>query len=547
MEQAALVSLVAESLVQELPDLVCSAHGKVKIRGGGPNDYFHRNRTLYSSLQKRVSVQFMDNLADRVGGKASRELDRGDHYDELFTALLTAIIQAGRAESPKPVAVGSAAAPTAAPTPNEMNEIYFNDVILTPVSKLKLILNLADHRRSFLYDPVFDLCHRIDYEIVTSRMKYLLGKDGFLAWSETHTHDCFLSYRPSAPRLFKEEQAQIFNTWTDASWRKGWSPEQTADCPTELKEFMELFIADEQSRYYTLAWLRDCIFERAEPILILCGRPGAGKNTFIQGLTAGLVGHNNYRSASRGFHKSSFHNGVSQCRVFFLDEMTLTPDSRDTLKDYHNGVATIERKGIDVGDPEDIYASFALANNRPDKIQLEYTDRKFFTPILCETPLNISWGNEKISEFKEKLEDDAYLRQIASYLLHAFQPQEARKFTKNEFFRKLCINSYPSEFRAFIHACSKLPTFNSKLLAKGRRRLLNAFELKDMIDLFETQFNEPLAELTINNDSTWAAVSKVYKSPKLDETKPVFYANGNGAAHKMIPDFDEPEAIGIQA
>lgn len=545
MDQAILVSSVAQIFVSEIPELVLTHQGKVKLRGGGPNDYFHETRDLFPRLQKRVSNAVMDQVGALMTGVEFRALMRGDYYPELFAALVLEIQKEGRAEPDPKIAAAAAKkeeAAAAAHLERPGEETYFNEDMRTPVSKLKLILNLNDKRKSFIYDPVFDITHKIDYEIITERLKYLLGKDGFMAWVATHTHDCQFAYRPNKPRLFQEEGAQhsTFNTWREAAWRLSWTPDKGATCPDELTEYLGCFLAAEEDRRYVMAWLRDCLFERAEPILILCGRPGAGKNIFIQKLASALVGAHNYRSASRGFNKSAFHNGVSQCRVFFLDETALTADSRDTLKDYHNGVATIERKGVDVGDPEKIWASFALANNMASKIRLEYTDRKFYAPVISEVPLLKSMGKEKVDLFIAKLENQEYLKQIASYLFYAFRPQEAIEFPKNVFFRKLCINSFPLEFRTFIHACTEMSTFSNKTLYKGRRRGIDTFELRDLIEQFETQFAEPLAELAIKGDSSWVATSKICKPKELDALAVTpTYKNGNGSTHKKS-EIDEP-------
>lgn len=396
-------------------------------------------------------------------------------------------------------------------------EVYFNDVIATPLSELKLIYNIKNLQKSFLYEECSDITHTYDFEFINKRLRQVLG-EGYDDWISTNSMDCVVEYRPTQPRFVEvpEKGYLVFNSWNDAEWRLGWQPSEGIDCPPEVKEFMDVFIPDPKERKCVYSWLRDATFERAEPILVLCGRPGTGKNILVEHIAGALVGKNNYRSASRGFYKSQFHAGVSNCRVFFLDEMYLTPDARETLKAYHNGTASIERKGVDVGDPEKIYASFALANNHDSKIKLEYTDRKFFVPQISEVPLEEALGKEKIDQLSSLLRDQDFLRRLGSYLFYNFKPQAAVRFPKNAFFKRLCINSYPHWFRRFLHIMQVSSEVNSKKFNKGHRTV-DVFELKDSIKHYEAQFKEPLCEFEIDQFGNWTAKSKLYKDDSVSE------------------------------
>jgi hypothetical protein len=391
------------------------------------------------------------------------------------------------------------------------NDVYFTDSITTPLAKLRLIFNVKDIKRNFIYDPVQDRHYNYSGDFINQRLRGLLG-DGTEDWKASNSEDCYIAYSPNRERIYRDEAGhKVFNTWIEAGWREGWEPDTTARCPVEIDEYLSHFLVDDESRTYCKAWLRDATFERAEPILVLCGMPGSGKNIFIEHLAAALVGRHNYRSASRGFNKSYFHNNISSCRLFFQDEMALTHDSRETLKAYHNGVAAIERKGKDVEDPEKIYASFALANNLPRNIKLEYTDRKFYVPLVSDKPLMDSWGQDNINKFLNLLKDDNYVRQFASYLFANFKSQMVTKFPRNHFFKELCINSYPQSFRRFIKACQDEHEISSVSFNRGSRYAFDPYDLKDHLQHYRANFKEDLADLTIHSNGRWEALSKICK------------------------------------
>ena len=391
-------------------------------------------------------------------------------------------------------------------------QLYFNDSIKCPISELRLMVNVLNIKKSVLFDPINNLVFPYDFELIHQNLKTLLGKEGYPAWLSTNAEQREFTYVPNTKepsRAFTDKKGHhAFNLWTEASWRKDWVPDPSATLPVEVEEFMSVLVVQED-RKHVLAWLRDCTFSKAEPILVLCGVPGVGKNVFVNNLAGGLVGGHNRREAARSFKSSSFHSSVAQCRLFLLDEAELDPLSREILKSYHNGTAAIERKGVDVGDPEPIYASFVLANNHRHKIKLEYTDRKFYTPQLCTKNLKDLWSQEKIDTFLDLLTQDPYLQQIASYLKFNFKADSARRFPKNAFFESVCLNSAPPFFRKFYHLCQHKAEFSSEDFNRGSRSKQDAFQLKDEVDLYSSQRGKPLADVTILADSRWIAKSHI--------------------------------------
>lgn len=546
---------LASFLCDRVTGLVMTKHGRLTTDGRG---YLNPDTgSIYKALHKMLSKSDRVHLLNTYGGMCE---EFGDlrYSSTLAQAIKDCLTDTSRdlKAAPKPKSAHPEPPPQERPAV-DFDTAFFNDTITTPLSKLKLILNLENHKTSILYDTVKDQIHKIDYDIITRRLKSILG-DGVNDWLAANTEDCHFSYRPGSMKRLSVDHGKslkIFNVWHDADWRKDWHPDPDAKCPQELADFMFQVFPEQKSRYFVEAWIRDAAFERAEPIMILTGPPGTGKTLTARDITSALVGKNNYRSASRGFNKSYFHSGVTRCRVFFLDEMNLTLDSRETLKDYHNGVATIERKGVDVGDPEKIYASFVLANNIKSKVNLEYTDRKFFVPTITDVPLLEAWDKDRVDGLIKLLyEDQDFIRQYASYLYFKFNPQEARNFPKTALFKELCVKSLHPFMQAFAHACSQLHQIHGRSFSKGKRLTLDAFQLKDHLELYESQFGESLASLDIRPDGSWLATSKLITEGEAKaiadiNQKPIAggkaqsngaYKNGNGA-HKAPSIYDEPE------
>lgn len=530
------VSVVAQFFHDHLRGLRLTRNKNLCFNSTRP---IHPSPKMISSFIEHLPTESKGILYTRFMPHIELEFKSFDFASEMESKLVTLVreseeIKKGMAQKAKEKAAKDAAM-----------EAFFSDGMTTPLARLKLIQNVADRKKSFLYDPAEDHAHKFDYDFVMERLKYILG-DSFNMWREAQTEDCHIVFVPDQPRFIETggRGPKQFNIWTEAEWKKDWVPNPNAVCPIEVAEFFQHFLQDDESRNFCQAWLRDAIFERAEPILVLCGTPGSGKNIFADHMAGNLVGKHNARSASRGFNKSVFHNNVSHCRTFFLDEMDLTPEVRNTLKAYHNGLAAIERKGKDVEDPERLYASFIIANNHERKIKLEYTDRKFYVPLVSKEPLlktiapTEAKARAKLDLLAHKLKDPMYLSELASYLFHKFPPQYAQNFPKNDLFKKLCINSYPQNFRRFIAACHDAEEISSQGFNRGARSSMDPIDLRDLIDDYEVNFREPLADLDFGVEARWRAKSKVFKKKEttllaskieIDSKEEFGYRNGNGS------------------
>ena len=111
------------------------------------------------------------------------------------------------------------------------DDTYFSDDVKTPLSRLRLVLNLRNRRKSFLYDPATDeQFDDYDFEkLVEPRIRYLLGP-AYESWLESNSKDCLISYRPGSPRFFRDPgglSSTHYNLWREAPWRTGWAPDST--------------------------------------------------------------------------------------------------------------------------------------------------------------------------------------------------------------------------------------------------------------------------------------------------------------------------------
>lgn len=398
----------------------------------------------------------------------------------------------------------------------DADNLYLSDSIKAPLSKIKILLNVKNRQQSLVYDSVNDKTYPYEYVVVMDILARLLG-DNMGQWLANNTELVTMTYIPQQPRLTLDSQGhKAANFWSGARWAEAWVPDpESVKLHPEIKAFLEVLFPEEPERAAIYRWLRDCCFGRAEPILVLCGCAGAGKNIFVEHLCSALVGMENYRQPSRRFGTSGFHSSILNCRVFYLDEMNLNATIRDTLKAYHNGMSAIERKGVDVADPEKIHASIVIANNFKHNIQLEYTDRKFFAPKISDKNLTDVWEDDRITTFKKvTLKDDKVIAEFANYLYHTYPAGGSVNFPKGEFFNELCINSYPQWFIRFIKIMHGYAIYNSKQFNK-RQRPIEPLDLQRLIEHYETTFKKSLATLEIKPDSDWIAESKIVAAAKL--------------------------------
>lgn len=493
----ALAIKVAQFFKESLPAL--SKTKKDKLTTGGTQYYSSASR-LFHRLHMQLGHDDKKRLISLFGADCA-DFDTPPFDRELERALLAIYAAEGPAHGRQ--------------SPNT-DRIYFNDVIKTPLSRLQLIYVVDNKKLSFLYDPDRDTLHRVQIEVIEERIKEMLGKEDTPGWYATNRLDCTPKYMPMEPRrvVYDEElEIRYFNTWREAGWRKGWVPDTAANCPPEIMELLNAIVVGSANRQAVLRWLRDAVFSRAEPILILRGIPGLGKNLLFESVLGALVGANNYQKAQAGFERSPFHGNIPGCRVFMLDEVPLTERLRELLKNYHNGRSTFERKNIEVGEAEEIHASFVLANNSKRAVKVEYADRKFFIPDLESRTLLETLGQDKIDVIVEYCKDDTFLRRLGSYLFCNFAPGSSKNFPKTESFKEIAEGSYSAWFRKLKKLCLTSEEVTGRTLSKSARAV-DAYTVADELEHYAANFGHKLGELIVHDNGNWTVKSHIYVGDK---------------------------------
>lgn len=489
MQLAEAAAEVAKLIIPALPTVHVTDHGKLKF---DEKTYLYPtpNGGLYKRIEAALPLDIKGQILDKF--KRMVLLFPTGEFDNFLQLELLRQLTPDISQSEDP----------------NLDKAFFNSEISTPIKDLKLIYDLANPDNGFLYEPQFDFVHKISMRFIQSRMSRLLGKDSYESWAQSHTEDCYMEYTPFKPRIYLDTQNRCkkFNLWTEAPWKLDWIPDEKAKIPEVVDEFLNFLFPDKPSRDCALGWLRDATFGRALQALILCGKPGGGKNTFVEYLAANLVGVSNYRKSPRGFNRSSFHSAITSCRIFFQDEMSLHHDAREIMKDYLNAVATIERKGVDVGEIEKIHASIVVANNYETYLSLEYSDRKFQAPNVADSNLNIK-GQPFIDTLLDTLKDPIALSNIASYLYFNYK-QGQKKVTQTQRLLNLCINSFSDNFKRFIDTL-KRGSFSDKQFNRRRKVVLDIHELQDSLRKYEAGTGNKICNLKVEGLDGWYAESLV--------------------------------------
>lgn len=379
-------------------------------------------------------------------------------------------------------------------TDAELSSTYISKAFPTPMSRLQIVHIWSDPDRVILFDPDTKVHSVCSLKVAQKNAATALGKDAAEAWWQSHLIECQRTqYHPQMPTIYQSKHETLWNPYRAPTWSKGWTPPPTApQCPQLLKDFIEHLTPDKKDRILIGAWLRDMTFGYAEPVLVLAGAPGVGKNTFVTQLGGALVGEGNYHTASSGFKKSRFKAEVSGRRLFFYDEMVLDAELREVFKALHNRSAALETKFNNVGDVEELFCSMVIANNFPHKIELEYSDRKFYVPKLSDTPITDAWGEAKLKEFGDAFKNDAFIQDVAGYLWHKFKPGQCKKFGKSETFRALCIHQYPMYFRRLIELKKTEGVVEGVKFNRHYQHRIDGDKLREYVQHYELQFKEKL-------------------------------------------------------
>lgn len=402
--------------------------------------------------------------------------------------------------------------------------VTFNDSISCPLEDLLIIENVREDKAWMLYDPIKDEAHNYAYTVIQNTINRKVAKEVREHWYSTNTRQCIFQYCPHKDRLFKEKGHWIFNTWNKPEWMIGWVPDaNVTSLPIETEEFLDHLSPLHKSQM--LSWLKDAVFKRADPVLILRGASGCGKNMFIEHLGASLVGasgiSNNYAKATRRFVQSSFHAYLGRATIVLWDEATLGDEMKQTMKDYHNTVATLEEKNQRVSSPTTLSCSMVLITNYKKKVQLEYNDRKFWVPTLSDVDLLDVKDKGWVDHLTKVLwKDKEYLRRIASYL--HYHVKSVKHFpVKTPQFLELAWFHLPAFFKKFIRMAVTKKVFTSKDYFQGWQgnRTLRPHQetLREHLDSYEVgqKLRNRAGEFEELSDGVWEFKSNIFGKTEL--------------------------------
>lgn len=463
---------------------------------------------FYRKLFDLLGVEKQNHILERFNGKELAEFE-----SERFSAQLESeVIKVLKSKEGKP-------------SQTDIGAIYFSDAIKTPLNEIYQCIDI-ENNQSKLWDKKEDQIYSVHNDVLASRLEERLG-DALCAWLANNRIDCSFGYYPTKDeRLVKIPGSAIpkLNLYRKPAWKIGWKPSFEAGEPTMFLDLAKFFIGGDQKEKCLkafLAWYRDCLFSRATPILILRGVPGVGKNILMQETLMALLGFDNWASAESNFLNSAFHAVLTRSQLFLLDERPLDQKMKELLKQYYNGVGMFQRKYVETGTPENIFASLVLTNNYKRNVKLEANDRKFFVPDLNTAMLMDYWGQEKIDAYLESLKDPEELRKIASWLYFNFDDGESKNFPKTKSFFDLCESGTPEWFRTLRTLAQRNKTVTSKMLTKelGTRKRIGFFTVQDEMENDAIMNKRSIGDLVDEGAGGWTLTSKIFKDSEVMNQK----------------------------
>lgn len=332
----------------------------------------------------------------------------------------------------------------------DLSKILFRDGLPYYYSEIRFFSNEINPRESWVLYPSGDYIS-IHSEVLRKLVSYSLGEqaDEFLAGNVAVAKPGYFPGNPEPVVVEKNKEVRI-NFWKRPDWELCEDPTYHVE---KFEKFMEYLFPVELDRRFMYAYASAIVNDRAGAAVILAGIPGTGKNTFAEDICGALVGPRNFTKAVMGESRGEgarFHSGVERCRLRFYDEINLTGPIRNDIKSFMNPTAAIELKGVNIGDPYTMHASFILANNSPSRVVLEYDDRKFFVPRLANQSMEVVFGSEWIVDFKEELKSPQAIKSIYHMCVERGFGVDTRKPHKTEEFYRYCLNSMPYDVKRIL-------------------------------------------------------------------------------------------------
>lgn len=251
----------------------------------------------------------------------------------------------------------------------------------------------------------------LDYSPDVLCMRHGLDKETRMGLTEYGR----VTYSPGREYLFEEydpvsgETYKFLNLYTPPKW-ESLSKEIPEPRNVDLSPFLLVLrqvAAFPEERQYLISWLKKAIEDKAPTILILCGEPGIGKNTFFNTLSA-LFGYKN-AFASKRSTLEKFNSHLENSKLLLFDELQWSYSDRERLKEFANDRISTESKGKNASRGTRIYASLIIMNNDASNNCVQYDDRKFVPLVTGTERLDIVAKKEGIGidSFIDKINEES--------------------------------------------------------------------------------------------------------------------------------------------
>lgn len=307
----------------------------------------------------------------------------------------------------------------------------------------------------------------------------------------------------------------IYNTHTPAKWQKYQNSKNIPDSlPPLFEKLVNHLFPIPAEREYFYCWLYYSLFNRAFVYLVLCGKPGTGKNRLKLVLRA-LHGHSNTADGKRSTLTERFNSQLSNATLVWFDELRYTEKMENTLKEIQNDTISVERKGVDTTLSTKIHASLVISNNKPSDNFITFDARKFAPLKVNSKGLKSSMTSKEIDELTMKVEDESsdsfdpmFLAQIAKWIKkHGLSKKWPHLEYKGPMFWRLAHSSMTPWQKILISTLLNPETYStrfgdmwdgkrlcwSKLQKKltrgqeGGSRLQDSSTVKDFLSIFRDE------------------------------------------------------------
>lgn len=222
---------------------------------------------------------------------------------------------------------------------------------------------------------------------------------------------------------YKGKESQVFNKYIPPEWKKyPYKRKLPDELPSLFRKLVNHLFPIKEEREYFFSWLYASLFERSFVYLVLCSKPGTGKNRLKLVMRA-LHGLANSVDGKRSTLVERFNSQLSDSTLAWFDELSYDMDMENVMKELQNDSISIERKGVDATRATRIHASIVISNNKPRDNYIAFDARKFVPLKVTGKRLEASMLPSEIDLLTKKVENEdadtfdiKFLAQIAMWV-----------------------------------------------------------------------------------------------------------------------------------